>query len=75
MGQGQMLHEAVHRRSLRTVLAHKLQPGGGVVKQVPDADGGTLRAAHLLHLTGDAPLQMQGGPRLRPRPPGEDIHP
>ena len=28
MGQGQMLHEAAHRRSLGAVLAHEFQPGG-----------------------------------------------
>ena len=75
VAQGQMLHDAADGGPLGRILLHKFHPGGGVVKQVPDADGGTLRAAHLLHLTGDAPLQMQGGPCLHPRPPGEDIHP
>ena len=75
MGQGQMLHEAVHRRSLRTVLAHKLQPGGGVVKQVPDRDGGALRRTGGLHCAGHTALQMEGGSLRRAGLAGEDVHP
>ena len=75
MGQGQMLHEAVHRRSLRTVLAHELQPGGGVVKQVPDRDGGALRRTGGLHCAGHTALQMEGGSLRRAGLAGEDVHP
>ena len=75
MGQGQMLHQAVHRRGLRAVLAHELQPGGGVVKEVPDGDGGALRRAGGLHLTGFSPLQVEGGALRRAGLPGQDVHP
>ena len=75
MGQGQVLHEAVYRRRFGAVLLHEFQPGGGVVKEVPDQNGGALRRSGGLHRAGDAPLQGQGGPHGVLPPPGEDFHP
>ena len=75
MGQGQMLHQAVHRRGLRAVLAHEFQPGRGVVEQVPDRDGGALRRPGGLHLTRYAPFQVEGGSLRRAGLAGQDVHP
>ena len=73
MGQGQMLHESRHGGGLGAVLLHEFQPGGGVVKQVPDDDGGPLRCAGLLHGAGHAPLQVQRGAGSGPLLPGQNI--
>ncbi|KAF5055855.1 hypothetical protein DSECCO2_373510 [anaerobic digester metagenome] len=64
MAQGQMLHQAVYRRRLRAVFLHELQPGGGIEKQIPDADGGPLRYACRLDLFRNAALQTKGCPGL-----------
>ena len=75
MGQGQMLHEPRHGGGLGAVLPHEFQPGRGVVEQVPDHDGGALRRAGVLHLAGDAPLQVQGSAAGGALLPGQDVHP
>ena len=74
MAQGQMLHHAGHRRTLGAVLLHELHPGGGVVEEIPDADGGALRAAGRLRLAGLAALQMERRAHLRTGGAGKDIH-
>ncbi|CDC72803.1 putative uncharacterized protein [Oscillibacter sp. CAG:155] len=73
MGQGQMLHKACHGGGLRAVLAHELQPGRRVVKEVPHQHGGPLRRTGALHRTGHAPLQVQRGAYLGLVLPGQNI--
>ena len=75
MAQGQMLHHAGHGGALGAVLLHELHPGGGVVKQVADADGGALRTAGGLRLAGDAALQMERRAHVLACGAGEDVHP
>ena len=75
VGQGHPLDHGEDGGPLGGVLLHKLQPGGGVVKQVPDHHGGAQGTACLLHVPGDAPLQRQGGPQLCLGSPGHDLHP
>ena len=75
VAQGQMLHHAGHGGALGAVLLHELHAGGGVVKEVADADGGALRAAGRLRLAGLAALQMEGRAHLLACGAGEDIHP
>ena len=57
VGQSGPLDHREHGGPLGGVLLHKLQPGGGVIKQVPHHHGGPQRAARLLHRAGLAPLQ------------------
>ena len=73
VGQGQMLHEPCHGGGLGAVLAHELQPGRGVVEEVPHQHGGALRRAHALHLAGHTPFQVQRGPDLGLVLPGKDV--
>ena len=63
VGQGHPLDHAEYGGPLGGVLFHELQPGGGVVEQVPHHHGGAQGAARLLHRPGHAPLQGQGGPQ------------
>ena len=74
VAEGQMLHHARHGGALGAVLLHELHAGGGVVKEVTDADGGALRAAGRLRPAGDAALQMEGRAHIRAHGAGEDIH-
>ena len=69
-----MLHHARHGRTLGAVLLHELHAGGGIVKEVTDADGGTLRAAGRLRAAGDAALQMERRAHIRAGGAGKDIH-
>ena len=75
MGQCQMLHQSCHGSSLRAVLFHKLQPRGGVVKQVADGDGSALGSAFLLHHAGYAALQMECRAAAGGLLAGQNIHP
>ena len=56
VAQGQVGDNAGDGGTLGGVLLHKFHAGGGVVKQVPDADGGALGAAGLGDLAGHAAL-------------------
>ena len=65
VGQRLPLHHGVDLRALGGVALHELQPGGGVVEQVADDDGGALWAAGLLSADDGPALQPQadaGGP-------------
>ena len=75
MGQRQMLHQAQGRRGLGGVLAHELEPGRGVVKEVTDQDGGALRGTHGADLLRHAALQVQRGAGVCPGGAGEDVQP
>ena len=71
--EGDLRHQGPHGGGLGGVGLHELQPGGGVEKELPDGDGGALRAPGGLHLPGDAPLQVEAGPGLGPPLPGDHV--
>ena len=75
MAQRQLRHHGGGRRALGAVFFHEFHPGGGVVEQLPHADGGALRAPGGLDIAGHAALQMQGRSAVRLPLAGEDIHP
>ena len=75
MAQRQMLHQPRHSGGLGAVLPHEFQSRRGIVEQVPDGDGSTLRGARLPHLTGHAALQVQGRAAARALLPSDNIHP
>ena len=75
MAQRQLRHHGGGRRALGAVLFHEFHPGGGVVEQLPHADGGALRAPGGLDIAGHAALQMEGRAAVRLPLAGEDIHP
>ena len=72
--QGKVLHESRHSGGLSAVLTHKFESCGGVVEQIPDGDGGALRRAGGLHLTGSAALQAQYRAGNRALLPRQDLH-
>ena len=75
MAQRQMGHDACGGGALGGILLHKLHAGGGVVEQVPHADGGAVGAAGLGDIIGYAALQVQRGAAVRTGLPGKNIHP
>ena len=75
MGQGLALHGGGNGRPLYAVLLHKFHPGRGVEKEVPDHDGGPLRASGL-RLGCDFPrLQVEAGPFHCAGRLGQQVHP
>ena len=74
MRQRQMLHQSRHSGGLGTVLFHELQPGGGVVEQVPHDHGGALRGAGGLYGSGNTALQMERGAVGLALLAGQDLH-
>ena len=74
-GQGLPLDGGKDGGALGGVLFHELEPGGGVVEEVPDHHGGALGAAGLLPAGDRAPLQGEGHPQVVAVGPGEDLHP
>ena len=75
MAQRQMLHQPRHGGGLGAVLPHEFQSRRSVVEQIPDGNGGALRGARLLHLTGHAALQMERRAAARTLLPCENVHP
>ena len=73
MGQCQVLHEPRHCRRLGAVLAHELEPGGGVEKQVPHGDDSALCRRGSLHSAGHAALQAERS-SLATGLTGADLH-
>ena len=71
VGEGQLLHQGKHRRPFCGVPLHKLQPGGGVVEEVPHHQGGAQGAAGGLLGEDLPPFDGQGGAQLGPRRAGE----
>ena len=75
VAQCQLCDHGGGRAALGAVLLHEFHPGGGVVKQVADADGRAHRAARRRHLAGHAALQVQPCARLGRRLAGEHVQP
>ena len=75
VGQGQPLHHGKAGCPLGGVLLHKLEPGGGVVEQVPHHHGGALGTARLLLAHHHPGLQREGGPQGGIGGAGEQLHP
>ena len=67
MGQGLQLHGGGHPAAFDRVGFHEFHPGGGVIEQVPDQNGGAVRAAHLGFLQNLSRFQMQTGAGETPR--------
>ncbi len=75
MGQGLPLDGGKGGGPLGGVLFHVLEPGGGVVEEVPHHHGGALGASGLLAAGDHAPLQLQGDAEVTAGGAGEDLHP
>ena len=75
MAERQLCHHSGSRRALGTVLFHEFHSRRGVVKQVPHAHGGALRAPGGRDLTGHAALQMQCRAAVGAPHTGENIQP
>ena len=75
MTQRQMGHHTGGGSALGGVLLHEFHPGGGIVKQVADADGGAVGTARLGDSLRHAALQMEHSAAVRAGLPGEDVHP
>ena len=75
VGQGHPLDHGKDGGPLGRVLLHKFQPGRGVVEQVPHHHGGAQGTARLLHRSGHAPLQGEGGPQRAVLGAGHHLHP
>ena len=73
MGQGLQLHSSCHPAALDGVGFHKFHPGGGVVEQIPNQNGGAVGAAHLGFLQDLSRFQMQAGSSETPRGLGHQI--
>ena len=61
MGQCLQLHGGSHPSAFHGVGFHELHPGGGVVEQIPDDDGGAFRAAYLRFFQNLPRFQVQAG--------------
>ena len=63
IGMGQCLHldSSGDFAALHGVRLHELHPGGGVVEQIPDDDGGAFGAAGIASFYNGAGLQSQTG--------------
>ena len=75
VGHGLPLHRGKTGRPLGGILFHKLQPGGGIKKEVADEHGGALGAARLLLAQYLAPFNEQGGAQGILPPAGKHLHP
>ena len=73
MGQGLELHRRRDPAALHGIGFHELHPGGGVVKQIPNDDGGALGTAGFAFLGDDTGLQMQRGAGNAPGGLGHQI--
>ena len=61
MGQRLQLHGGSHPSAFHSVGFHELHPGGGVVEQIPDDDGGAFRAANFRFFQNLPRFQVQAG--------------
>ena len=59
MGQSLQLHRPRHPGALHRIGLHEFHAGRGIVKQVPDDNGGSVRAAGLVLLGHGPGLQME----------------
>ena len=74
MGQGLKLYGGGDAAGFHGVRFHKLHPGGGIVKQIPDDDGGALRTSGLGLLQNISGFQMQADTGKRVLCFGEKIN-
>ena len=74
MGQGLQLYRRRHPAALYGVGFHEFHPGRGVEEQIPDDNGGAVRASGLALLGDNAPIQMQAGAEEGPGGLGHQIN-
>ena len=75
MSQSLHLNGGSHPAALHGVGFHEFHPGRGVVEQIPNQDGGAVRASGLGFLGDDPGIQMQLYPGQASRRFGHQIDP